>query len=190
MKLSKFQIIILVVLFFIWKNQNGGGIDGPNYIADIARLNQEAKVVSGLNILLSDIQPSEYENQYSESKSTAPKVLKERLVLLTDSVSCAPCIQFERSVLEFLRNDENKALGWRLGERSDDHIQIVDISKNQELFEYYVTVLSVNGIYDIATPMLFKITNENKIDPQAVSYGSITADEFLDYYQEFFYNRL
>lgn len=188
MKLSKTQIIILIILFFVWKNKN----QTNNYVADIASLNRQAKTVSGLNILLSDIQPSEYENQYSITKTEAqtPKVLKERLVLLTDSINCAPCIQFERSVLNFLKNEENKSLGWRVGNRNDDHLQIVDYNYNKELFEYYITVLSVNGIYDVGTPMLFKITNDNKIEADAVSYGYITTEEFLDFYQLHFYDKL
>lgn len=186
MKLSKVQVIILIILFFIWKNKSSPN----NYVADVSNLNLQSKTVSGLNVLLSDINPSEYENQYSISKSenNTPKILKERLVLLTDSINCAPCIQFERSVLNFLTNQENKSLGWRVGNRSDDHLQIVDINYDRDLFESYVTILSVNGIYDVGTPMLFKITNDNKVQPDAVSYGYITANEFLDYYQAHFYN--
>lgn len=186
MKLSKVQVIILIILFFIWKNKNSPN----NYVADVSNLNLESKAISGLNVLLSDLQPTESQNQYSvsEEEVDTPKVLKERLVLLTDSINCVPCIQFEESVLNFLRNEENKSLGWRVGNKNDDHLQIVDYNYNQDLFEHYVSILDVNGIYDIGTPMLFKITSDNKVQPEAVSYGYITANEFLNFYQTHFYN--
>jgi hypothetical protein len=212
MKLSKIQIIVLVILFYIQINKTT-----QPFIPDLSAAEFESRTIAGLHVMLSESPFDQSEptiesvlndqtetdaavnadstdnngdqqdtsiEQNNSSESVATK--NARLVLLTDPINCAPCRMLELNVISRIKSDEGKKLNWKVGNGEDTSLQILDRNKDYDKFMYYINELNKFTKNGVGIPVMFKVTDAGEIDKASVKMGSMTMKEFGEYYNGLF----
>lgn len=190
MKLSKFQIIAIILLLFYWFNKGGGITPQP---PDLSEAHLSAKVTAGIYVLLDEGVKNTSVNR-TESTETAsdPKDEVEvehpfkgrfpRVMLITDSVNCAPCKRVDSNIIQVIKTEKWKKAKWTVG-GPDDAVEIIDVSKDKDKFFDTVNKLSaINDEVDGRTPTFVKFNNKGEVTDVVV--GEISLDQFVKLHNE------
>lgn len=197
MKLSRLQIIILLLLFYIQMNKTS-----QPFTPDLSAAEFESRTIAGLHVMLSESpfeqsDPTiesllEDQNLQEETKSAENNsneivaTTNARLVLLTDPINCAPCRNLEANVISRLKGDEGKSANWKIGTDENNNIQVVDRNKDFDKFMDYIADLNKFIKNGVGIPVMFKVDQDGNIDQSSVRMGSMTMKEFGEYYNGLF----
>lgn len=188
MKLSKFQIIALILIALGWYFQGGGF--SPKFVPDLKAEDVEARGVTGLLTLVSlsdDLKPVPDAISSPDPaiqvvpEEVVPIERKPRVIFLTQSIGCAPCVRVDTNVIIPLKSEENKAVGWTVGTETSNSVQIVDYNTNEELFFSWVEKINekFNGGYRGNTPTFIRINKDGEIE--SYRSGEMSLAQFVKY---------
>lgn len=195
MKLSKFQIIAIIILCFLWFNTKSP--ISPERHIDLSDENLESRAVSALYVLVDDdlkttsVKPVESSVTASNPEDEAEVVPEKekaegkfpRVALFTDSVNCAPCRTVEANVIKPLRTDGWLEYGWTTGDKNSV-LEVIDLAKDQDAFFNMVEKYSklapekLQNKIDGRTPTFVKFNKKGEIVKVVV--GPISLKEFID----------
>lgn len=197
MKLSKIQIIVLALLFYIHINKTS-----QPFVPDLSAAEFESRTIAGLHVmlsespfeqseptiesLLSEESPQQEGSSEQSNSSETATIINSRLVLLTDPINCGPCRNLEANVISRLKSDEGKNLSWKIGPEDTNNLQILDRNKDFNPFMDYIAELNKFIKNGVGIPVMFKVGPDGKIDQSSVRMGSMTMKEFGDYYNGLF----
>lgn len=188
MKLSKFQIIALILIALGWYFQGGGF--SPKFVPDLKAEDVEARGVTGLLTLVSlsdDLKPVPDAISSPDPaiqvvpEEVVPIERKPRVIFLTQSIGCAPCVRVDTNVIIPLKSEENKAVGWTVGTETSNSVQIVDYNTNEEYFFSWVERINnkFNGGYRGNTPTFVRINKDGEIE--SYKTGEMSLAQFVKY---------
>lgn len=163
MKMTKLQIVILLLVF--WAYTNGGSgilpLPKPNYTPDLRDEDLEAKVLAAMIVIADDHTPKSVNSVETEvAQEVAPPIIEEpeevmdnlfpgrfpRAIVLTDGKNCAPCKDYKRETLDiFTRGDWGKS-GWTMGPDKDKMIEVVDLIDEKKFYEYFDKLNTIKDI--------------------------------------------
>lgn len=176
MKLEKWQWIAILLLVFFHFN---GSVIKPDFKPDLTDEELESKAMAGMLVLTSNgrtvpIVPDTSENQSGQEpvfvEETRPEVKNierdvwsgrpNRVILLTDTRNCAPCIIADRNIVDRLR----KSKDWTVGKKDTNSCQVIDLSKDPELFWQSVEKIKKSDrSYLAMTPTFVKLGKNGTI---------------------------
>ncbi len=196
MKFSKFQIIALIIIAIGWYFQNGGGL-GPKFVPDLKAEQVEAHGISGLLTLVSlsddplvpvpdpiNPKPPGATVEFPpEVKVEVPAERKPRVILLTQSVGCPPCIRTHTNILEPLSQPKNKEQGWTIGPENTNTIQVIDFQTNEPLFLEWVDKVNKHSDkkYRGNTPTFVRIGKDGELESYII--GEMSLNEFVKFHR-------
>lgn len=207
MRLSKFQIIILLLIFWAY-TQNAGSIlplPKPNYTPDLQDEDLEAKVLAAMIVIADDHKIKESitatiipakEIPQDQPKATIEEVEVEpptqsdpkevelfpgrypRAIILTDTVNCGPCRDYERNTVNVFRTKTWQDNGWTIGSSSDNVIEIVDLPKEESKFyEYFDKLTALDKNISPSTPTTVFINMDGTV--KDIKIGKIPHSDFV-----------
>lgn len=109
-------------------------------------------------------------------KKEVVKELYPRIVLVTQPRLCAPCRKIDNNIVSVLKNEAHQKSGWKVGNTSDNNLQILDLDSSEDIKEVERLGLSFLGI-----PIFFKIKADGTIDENSVHEGEMSYAEFIKY---------
>ena len=152
MKLSKFQIIALLLLVWLYTNSKGGGLIPTPFVPQLEGADLEAKVLAAMIVIADDHKPKVLPTVVKDVP-VEEEVLPEqsaideaelfpgrypRAIVLTNMVSCPPCIDYDRTTINIFRTKTWQDNGWTIGSESTNVIEIVDLSKEDvKVYDYF-----------------------------------------------------
>lgn len=196
MKLNKFQIIGLLLLIWFYTN-SGGGLVRPPFTPDLSAADLESKVLAGMLVLADDhpvpvvakqlplppIPTEEVEPVVVEEVSD-PKEIElfpgryPRAIVLTDTVNCVPCINYDKNTINVFRKPDWQKQGWSIGSETTNMIEIVDLSKDENKFyEYFEKLADFRDTISPATPTTVFLSADGTV--KDIKIGSISHGEFV-----------
>lgn len=198
MKITKLQIVILLLVF--WAYTRGGGsilpLPKPDYIADLRDEDLDSKVLAAMFVLADDHKPTapiievakETPKAIEETQELPPQSdIKEselfpgrypRSIILTDTINCGPCREYDRTTVNIFRTKSWQDGGWTVGAESDKVIEIVDLSKEEDKFYDYFDKLSIiRKDISPSTPTTVFINADGTV--KDIKIGRISHSEFV-----------
>lgn len=193
MKLTKTQIMILLIVF--WVYTRGGGsilpLPKPDYVADLRDEDLEAKVLAAMIVIADDHTPKSVNSVETEvAQEAAPPIIEEpeevmdnlfpgrfpRAIVLTDSKNCAPCKDYKRNTLDTFTRGEWEKSGWTMGPDKDKMIEVVDISDEKKFYEYFDKLNTIKETEPSVPTTIFLDYNGKVIH---IKFGKISFTEFV-----------
>jgi len=176
----------------------GLGPLSPPFIADLSAQELEAKVIAALLVLSDDgptpipvvipevkiITPLEEPREVVEIEDLATiPGRRPRVILLTDTKRCSPCVLMDRTIVNVLKQDNFKSAGWTVGRDNINTLEVVDINKDKEKFWEYSTLLSNSNLnYNSTIPVFVRVNKKGVIDKIS---GPMTLEQFITFSTKF-----
>lgn len=196
MKLANWQIIGLILLVII--HFRGGDFINPTpYKPDLMAEEMESKGLAGMLVLVDDSKPVNpvvptpipdpqgAPSGSSNSAEDAPVVREfsgrvPRTILLTDTKNCPPCRQVDSMIVDVLKTPKYKKVGWDVGRTEDKPLQVVDLSKDPQLFYEIAEKLGRhNPHFSLSVPTFIRVGGKGQI--QNTSTGSMSLGSFFEF---------
>jgi hypothetical protein len=100
-----------------------------------------------------------------------------RVIMATEPSYCAPCVQFERVVVNSnLKKKAYQDQGWTVGEGDDNALQILEFSKNRDKFKAWGLEDQVRSV-----PKFFRVSADGTYE---VRNGYMDLYEFITFYKK------
>jgi hypothetical protein len=199
MKLSKFQIIVLLLVVWFYTNSRGGGLIPTPFVPQLEAADLEAKVLAAMVVLADDHKPAPaLPTVAKEVVPETPKPIEDevlpeqtsieeaelfpgrypRAIILTNTVSCPPCRDYDRTTVNIFRTKTWQDSGWSIGSEATNVIEIVDLSKEEDKFyDYFEKLSSVRKDISPSTPTTVFINVDGSV--KDVRIGKILHNEFV-----------
>lgn len=191
MKLSKFQIIVLLLLVWFYTNSKGGGLIPTPFVPQLEGADLEAKVLAAMIVIADDHKPKVLPTVVKDAP--IEEVLPEqsavdevelfpgrypRAIVLTNTVSCPPCKDYDRTTINIFRTKTWQDSGWSIGSEATNVIEIVDLSKEEDKFyDYFEKLSNVRKDISPSTPTTVFINADGSV--KDVRIGKILHNEFV-----------
>lgn len=193
MKLSKIQWLALIVLFFFYFRDNS--LIGPTpFVADLRAEELESKAMAGMLAMHTVGGPSGSPESFitqsdsqDDSEVVTPKAEPTgpfrgrlpRVILLTDTVRCAPCKVADSEIVQILKNENYKSAGWTVGPEDSHPLQVLDLAKEPgEFWKYANLVVENSEKYSPSTPTFVRVNKNGDIEKIVI--GNISMKAFLE----------
>jgi hypothetical protein len=194
MKLSKFQIIVLLLVVWFYTNSRGGGLIPTPFVPQLEAADLEAKVLAAMVVLADDHKPAPVlPTVVKEAAPIEDEVLPEqtsieeaelfpgrypRAIVLTNSISCPPCTDYDRSTISIFRTKTWQDNGWSVGSEAANMVEIVDLTKEEDKFyDYFDKLSSVRKDISPSTPTTIFINMDGTV--RDIRIGKISHSEFV-----------
>lgn len=195
MKLARWQIISLILLIFI--HFRGIDIIGPTpYQPDLSAEEMESKGLAGMLVLIDDnpvnpVVPTPIPDPQGAPASSSNSeeiisVVREfsgrvpRTILLTDTKNCTPCRIVDKNIVDVLKAPKFKKVGWEVGKEDDKPLQVIDLSRNPELFYEVAHKLNKdNPHFQLSVPTFIRVGGDGAI--QKTQVGAISLNSFFEF---------